>query len=306
MTASHWDIHGIILQAGLAWVIWGSFAMPRDLSPRTFLMGLGGALSAIGAGIIATAFAERTLDRERWIGGISVIGAGAVIFFLGAFWRRIAPKLGTGFSTFADGMARHSAYWTAIAALFSAGMALTFALDAKQAADKARNLTQQVASLRADLNCWAAPYHFNSEQSAKLTGYLKSRPPHEVYFAVAQNDNGASAFWSNIYKAVTDGGWKPKGPVYLPNMTEGLGVTITHENTGQDDSEIKAYTELQAAFQAAGFPFDHSGGAGVEPPFRQPTENAITIQIGPRRTDEHGPYCPQPISIDTYGPPTPR
>jgi hypothetical protein len=206
------------------------FEFTAEKAVPAVLIIIGGELIAAGLCIPAIALAEGLLTSGKTVIGLVVAFSGLPFLFAAYYWKsHIQPWIGPQFSHSIESVAFDFRYWIGLVFAVTIGCWL-FAFFLTQSDHKLiRSQGAQVASLRADFNCYLKPRRLKAEQISKIASYLSAHEPHEITVKVISNDSEASQFSSDIGQALRQGGWTVVGSQLDSNPCLGISVL----NAGQ-------------------------------------------------------------------------
>jgi hypothetical protein len=245
----------------------------RVIQPLNTLLSLGSwvwwGISATGlTGALLVAWASTTLP---WLGASIVFIATLAVFFavlLFVVWAsreengklmEIVPIIGI----LIGGM------------IFVGSIAWVVADNRRAARDVSETLARYVL-----------PRHLTEQQITTVAEYLSKTAPQKVNYIVAKNNTEASAFWSDINRAITQGGWSLDKIEYSDDVQQGITTHYqqTMESARQpvDPKQPKPDVIFRDALKAARIQLSGGGGgSGIDT-----KENVFTIKVGIRRMDD--------------------
>jgi hypothetical protein len=156
------------------------------------------------------------------IGVLTLILLGLLFIASGYLWPPSRPETRTLLTNILEPLAIHFPWIIGAVVLMFWLSTLGPAIRARQITSLQKNLHsaqdslhKEIATLRADFNCYAKPRRLKSEQISKIAAYLSAHDPQEITFNVVSDDNEASNYRADIDNALRQGGWKILGYNYL-------------------------------------------------------------------------------------------
>jgi hypothetical protein len=157
-------------------------------------------------------------------------------------------------------------------------------------------ISASVWRLGDDINRYALPRRLTEAQKDAIAKELKKTDPHDVRFRVADRDEEAASYRSDLQQALERGGWPVIESLNAPNLRSGLAVDFSRPPDPDKTSEERARERargvrdvrpndtLVRAFREAGVRIDSWGsGSG-----QNITMSTLTVTVGPRRRDRAG------------------
>ncbi len=257
---------------------------------------VAGALFVVGLEIPAIAVADGSFTSGKLRIGLTIAAVG-LVFFLGAqHGQALQEWLGPTFSGSVNAVVLDFRVWIGFAWTILAISAVRLVV--VKSGDHARlaSLSQDIATVRRDMNRYVMPRRLTPAQTTKIANYLAQHEPHEVTFEIIKDDNEAGLYRSDIDTAFRQGGWTVKEYKYPSEVGEGLSYqfmrTPEHAQAPSDPKHPNAAELLDEAFRQAKVQIDGSSGGGSAPNL---TADSLSIKVGHRRRDGYGYGSPRMV-----------
>lgn len=154
-------------------------------------------------------------------------------------------------------------------------------------------LIDDMALIRLALQRFVLPRQLTAAQAETIVGYLKPYAPRLVTLVQPQHDNEASNFRADLQRAFSDARWTVTVKIRpRTEMTEGLHLNFVRASRDAQPPDPRSPSSellIRGAFERANVDFNGGSSSGYAPDL---AEDAVFVEVGPRRSDGYGQLSP--------------